>query len=93
MDWPAEEDVIPAPPAYEALEGYPGVYVCVEVGAKLHQTVSWLLVLFVAIAEGKTTSRYCANYTSPHLRIQTAMTGPGYDAEDKYVQIDCDFPR
>lgn len=31
MDWPAKQDVIPAPPSYLALEGYPGVYVCVEV--------------------------------------------------------------
>lgn len=31
MEWPAKEDVKPAPPSYEALEGYPGVFVCVEV--------------------------------------------------------------
>lgn len=35
MEWPAKEDVIKAPPTYEALEGYPGVYLCVEVGVNL----------------------------------------------------------
>lgn len=32
MEWPAKEDITPAPPLYEALEGYPGVYIGVEVG-------------------------------------------------------------
>eukprot|EP00903_Cladosiphon_okamuranus_P011057 g10438.t2 len=30
MEWPAKEDLRPAPASYEALEGYPGVYICVE---------------------------------------------------------------
>lgn len=33
MEWPAKEDLKPAPPSYEALEGYPGVFICVEVRA------------------------------------------------------------
>lgn len=31
MEWPAKEDLRPAPVSYEALEGYPGVFICVEV--------------------------------------------------------------
>lgn len=31
MEWPAKEDLRPVPPLYEALEGYPGVFICVEV--------------------------------------------------------------
>lgn len=31
LEWPAKEDLRPAPPSYEALEGYPGVFICVEV--------------------------------------------------------------
>lgn len=30
MEWPAKEDLRPAPVFYEALEGYPGVFICVE---------------------------------------------------------------
>eukprot|EP00752_Nemacystus_decipiens_P009402 g8405.t1 len=30
IKWPAKEDLRPAPVSYEALEGYPGVFVCVE---------------------------------------------------------------
>ncbi|CAM9848315.1 unnamed protein product, partial [Choristocarpus tenellus] len=30
MEWPAKEDIIPTPPGYEALDGYPGVYICIE---------------------------------------------------------------
>ncbi|CAM9363331.1 unnamed protein product [Pylaiella littoralis] len=30
MEWPAKEDLRPAPPSFEALEGYPGVFICVE---------------------------------------------------------------
>lgn len=33
MEWPAKEDLKPAPPSFEALEGYPGVFICVEVRA------------------------------------------------------------
>lgn len=40
MDWPAKEDIIQAPSSYEALEGYPGVYVCVEV--RLQVIIEWL---------------------------------------------------
>ena len=32
MEWPAKEDLKPAPPTFVALEGYPGVFICVEVG-------------------------------------------------------------
>lgn len=35
MEWPAKEDLRPAPSSYEALEGYPGVFICVEVSALL----------------------------------------------------------
>lgn len=31
IEWPAKEDLRPVPPLYEALEGYPGVFICVEV--------------------------------------------------------------
>ncbi|CAM9935877.1 unnamed protein product, partial [Phaeothamnion confervicola] len=30
MAWPRWEDVTPSPPGHEALDGYPGVYVCVD---------------------------------------------------------------
>lgn len=30
IEWPAKEDLKPAPPSYEALEGFPGVFICVE---------------------------------------------------------------
>ncbi|CAM9581475.1 unnamed protein product [Ectocarpus sp. 12 AP-2014] len=30
LEWPAKKDLRPAPPSYEALEGYPGVFICVE---------------------------------------------------------------
>ncbi|CAM9168007.1 unnamed protein product [Ascophyllum nodosum] len=30
MEWPAQKDLRPAPPCYEALEGYPGIFICVE---------------------------------------------------------------
>eukprot|EP00904_Undaria_pinnatifida_P007190 jgi/Undpi1/3600/HiC_scaffold_16.g06971.m1 len=30
MEWPAKEDLKPAPPTFVALEGYPGVFICVE---------------------------------------------------------------
>ncbi|CAN0391265.1 unnamed protein product, partial [Discosporangium mesarthrocarpum] len=30
MEWPKTEDIIPAPAGYEALDGYPGVYICIE---------------------------------------------------------------
>ena len=33
MEWPAKEDLQQAPASYEALEGYPGVFICVEVCA------------------------------------------------------------
>lgn len=33
MEWPAKEILRPAPPSYAALEGYPGVFICFEVGA------------------------------------------------------------
>lgn len=35
IEWPAKEDLKPAPPSYEALEGFPGVFICVEVRAAL----------------------------------------------------------
>lgn len=35
IEWPAKEDLKPAPPSYEALEGFPGVFICVEVRGAL----------------------------------------------------------
>ena len=37
MEWPAKEDLGPAPESYEALEGYPGVFICVEVSVDFEQ--------------------------------------------------------
>lgn len=62
MEWPAKQDVIPAPANYVALEGYPGVYVCVEVGyararvrdwnvRKIHAQTDVFLVLGYASSE------------------------------------------
>ena len=46
MEWPAKEDLRPAPVSYEALEGYPGVFICVEVseGSRAMRYVVHLLV-------------------------------------------------
>lgn len=53
LEWPAKKDLRPAPPSYEALEGYPGVFICVEVrvgGLACASTAKYMLHLVSSVA-------------------------------------------
>lgn len=73
MEWPAKGDLRPAPASYEALEGYPGVFICVEVsaGGVRRDVVCWWTVVLSCVD-------HIAFRDDPRLHERACCSGTSY---------------